>query len=180
MPAWSSDFVDGLVGVEVLGVLPHHGNADLMFRIAQAVQQVAPVVQVQRSGGQLQSLDDQLIELVLDQAQRHFVDREVLVLLFDDGIERHVAEEGDFLAIFARNRSLGAADQHVGLNTDFPQAAHGVLRRFRLQFAGGLEIRDERQVDVEAVLFADVQARTGEWPPETAGSRCRRPCRRFP
>ncbi len=47
--------VDRLVGVEVLGVLAHHGDADLVFRIAQAVQQVAPVVQVQRSGGQLQS-----------------------------------------------------------------------------------------------------------------------------
>ena len=42
--------VDRLVGVAVLGVLADHGDADLVLRVAQPVQQVAPVVQVQRAG----------------------------------------------------------------------------------------------------------------------------------
>ena len=126
-------------------------------RIAQPVQQLAPVVDLQRAGRQAEPLDDQLVELVLDQAQRHFVDREVLVLLFDHRFERHVAEQGDLLAVFAADRALGAADQHVGLNTDLPQLADRVLRRLGLQFAGRLQVRHQREMDVEAVLLADVE-----------------------
>ena len=39
-------FVDRLVGVAVLGVFADHGDRDFVLRIAQPVQQVAPVVQV--------------------------------------------------------------------------------------------------------------------------------------
>ena len=64
-------------------------------------------------------------------------------------------------AIFSRSSRLiellGAADEHVGLDTDLAQLADRVLRRLGLQLAGRLEIRHERQVDVEAVLLADVE-----------------------
>ena len=101
--------------------------------------------------------DDQLVEPVVDQAQRHFVDRKILVLLLDDRLERHVAEQGDLLAVLAADRPLGAADQNVGLDTDLPQQADGVLRRLGLQLAGRLQVRHQRQVDVQAVLLADVE-----------------------
>ena len=39
--------VDRLVGVAVLGVLADDGDADLVLGIAQPVQQVAPVVEVE-------------------------------------------------------------------------------------------------------------------------------------
>ncbi len=71
--------------------------------------------------------------------------------------ERHVAEQGDLLAIVAADRSLGAADQHVGLDTDLPKLADRVLRRLGLQFLGRLQVGHQRQVDVEAVLLADVE-----------------------
>ena len=44
--------VDRLVGVEVRRILADHGDADFMFRIAQAVQQIAPVLQVELPGRQ--------------------------------------------------------------------------------------------------------------------------------
>ncbi len=91
------------------------------------------------------------------EAERDFVDREVLVLFLDDGLERDVAEQGDLFAVFAVDRALGAADEHVGLDTDLTQEADGVLRGLGLQLAGGLEVRDEREVDVEAVFLADVE-----------------------
>ena len=142
----------------MLGVLADDGDADLVLGIAQPVQQLAPVVEsAARRRCRPSCLHDQLVELVLDQAQRHFVDRKILVLLFDDGLDRHVAEQGDLLAVLAADRPLGAADEHVGLNTDLPQQADGVLRRLGLQLAGRLEIRHEREVDVEAVLLADVE-----------------------
>ena len=57
----------------------------------------------------------------------------------------------------AADRVLGPADQDVGLDADLPQGADGVLRRLGLQLAGRLEVGDERQVDVQAVLAADVE-----------------------
>ena len=64
-------------------------------------------------------------------------------------------------AIFSRSsradRALGAANEHVGLNTDLPQLADRVLRRLGLQLAGRLQIRHQREVDVEAVLLAHVE-----------------------
>ena len=37
------------------------------------------------------------------------------------------------------------------------ELADGVLRRLGLQLAGRLQVRHEREVDVEAVLLADVE-----------------------
>ena len=41
-------FVDRLVGVFVLGIFSHDGDADFRFRISQAMQQLSPVVQIKR------------------------------------------------------------------------------------------------------------------------------------
>ena len=94
-------FVDRLVGVAMFGILAHHGDGDFVLRIAQPVQQIAPAVQVQRPGLQVQLADDQLVQAVIDQAHRHFVDRKILVLFLDHGLDRHVAEQGDFRPIVA-------------------------------------------------------------------------------
>ena len=53
--------------------------------------------------------------------------------------------------------ALGPADEDVGLDADLAQLADGVLRRLGLRLAGGLQVRDQRQVDVQAVLLADVE-----------------------
>ena len=130
-------------------------------------------------GLEAEAVDDQLVELVVDEAERHFVDREVFVLFFDHGVDRHVAEQGDLLAVFAGQRVLGAADENVGLDADLAELADGVLRGLGLELFGGLQVRHEREMDVEAVLFADVEGELANGFEERAGFRCRRPCRRF-
>ena len=107
--------------------------------------------------GEVQLADDQFIQPVLDQADGHLVDREVLVLLLDHGLDRHVAEQGDLGAIVAGERVFGAADEDVGLNADLAQLADRVLGGLGLQFVGGLQVGHQRQVDVEAVLLAEVE-----------------------
>ena len=72
---------------------------------------------------QAELLDDQLVELVVDQAERHLVDAELLVALLDDGPRLDVAEQGDLLGIVLGQLALGAADQDVGLDADLPQLA---------------------------------------------------------
>ncbi len=59
--------------------------------------------------------------------------------LFDDGLALDVAEERDFVFVLGADRMLGAADENIGLNTDLPQHADGVLRRLGLQLARRLK-----------------------------------------
>src|SRR5207248_11249126 len=49
--------------------------------------------------------------------------------------------------------TLGAANQDVGLDTDGPQFGYRVLGRLGLGLAGRLQVGDQRQVDVQAVVL---------------------------
>ena len=55
-----------------------------------------------------------------------------------------------------RELLVRAADDDVGVDTDAAQLVDRVLRRLRLQLAGRLDERDERDVQVEHVLGADL------------------------
>ena len=102
-PGMVQRLVNRLVGVAMLGVLADHRDGDLVFRIAEPLQQVAPAIEVQLARRQPQLADDQLVQAVLDQAHGHFVDGEVLVLLLDDGLYGHVAEQRDLRPVVARS-----------------------------------------------------------------------------
>ena len=87
--------------------------------------------------------------------ERHLVDARH-VLGGDDRFLVDVAEERDLPLDVLVEEPIGAAEQDVGLNADRAQVADAVLRRLRLQLAGGADERHQRQVDVERVLAADV------------------------
>ena len=106
---------------------------------------------------QAELLEDDLIEPFGLQHERHFVDR-VDVLRGDDGLFGDVAEERDLALDVGVEEPVGAAEQDVGLDADRAQVADAVLRRLGLQLAGRADERHERQVDVERVLAADVEA----------------------
>ena len=119
--------------------------------------QVLPVVHLQGAAREPQLLHDQIVEMMLGEPHRHFVDGKFLVHLFNDGFGFDVAEESDLLAVFAPQRPLGSHDQNVGLNTDLPQLADAVLRRLGLGLAGRLQVRHQREVHEQAILLADVE-----------------------
>jgi hypothetical protein len=52
--------------------------------------------------------------------------------------------------------AVGAADQRVGLDADAAQRGHRVLGRLGLQLAGRRDVRDQRDVQEEAVVTADL------------------------
>ena len=62
--------VDRLVRVAVLHVLAHHRDPDLVLGVLDPLDHLAPLRQVQRSRLQSQPLDQDVVEPVLDQAQR--------------------------------------------------------------------------------------------------------------
>ena len=98
---------------------------------------------------------DQRVEPFLMKDQRHFIGA-LHIFGRDDFVFLHVTEQRDLFFHFRRQIAIGAAEQNMGLDTDLPQLIDAVLRRLGLQFARSADIGDERQVDVEHIVAADV------------------------
>ena len=69
---------------------------------------------------------------------------------------RHVAEQGDLLALAVGQRPVAAAQQDVGLDAEAGQLAHLMLGRLGLQLAGGGDLRHQRGVDADRLVAAEV------------------------
>ena len=89
--------------------------------------------------------------------ERNLVDRADVGAL-DDGAEFHVAEQRDLALDVVGDRTLGAHDENVRLDTDLHQLAHRVLRRLGLELARRRDVRQQREVDEDRVLATDVVA----------------------
>jgi hypothetical protein len=106
---------------------------------------------------QPQPLQDDRVEALAGQDERHLVDG-VHVLGGDDRLLRHVAVERELGLDVGGEVAVGAAEQDVGLDADRPQLAHAVLHRLGLQLVGGRDVGNEREVDEDRVVAAHVLA----------------------
>ena len=146
---------EALVGVLQLDVLADHRDARLDQRRLDPAHHALPARQVDRPWLEAEELDDDLVETLPMEDQRHLVDR-LDVLRRDDGLLLDVAEEGDLRLDARRQVAIGATEQHVGLDSDRPQLLDRVLRGLRLQLGGRLHVRHEGEVHVDDVLAPDV------------------------
>src|SRR6202011_652573 len=96
-----------------------------------------------------------LVEALLVKEQRDLVDRGNVPAL-NYRTELDVAEESDLALHFLGERALRSADEDVGLNSDFHQLTHRVLRRLCLDLACGSDERNERKMDKDRILPADL------------------------
>ena len=103
---------------------------------------------------------DELVETLFLQVERDEVDVGD-VGVRDDRVDVDVGEERDLVADVVLERLRRAAHEDVRVDTDAAQLVHRVLRRLRLQLAGGVDERHERDVEVGDVLGPDL-------PPELA------------
>ena len=136
----------------MLGILPHQRDRHLVLRVAEPVEDVVPGIEIGRRGLDPEAPQDDVVDAVGLERQRHLVDREILVALLDHRLERDIAKQRDLFPVGDVEGPLGAADENVGLDADLPEDADGVLRRLRLQLTGRLQVGDEREVDEDAVL----------------------------
>src|SRR5581483_8505122 len=120
-----------------------------------ALRQLRPFAEIDLAAAELELLADERVEALLLQDLRHEVDVGD-VGARDDRARIDVGEERDLVADVARELLVRAADDDVRMDTDAPQLVDRMLRRLRLQLAGGLDERDERDVDVHHVLGADL------------------------
>ena len=57
---------------------------------------------------------------------------------------------------------LGPADQEVRLDADLPEHSDRMLGRLGLELARGPQIRDQREMNVEAVFAADIERKLAD------------------
>ena len=84
-------------------------------------------------------------------------DREEIVggNVFDDAVLVDIAEQRQFVLAALREREVGTADDHVGLNTDILEFLDRVLSRLGFLLAADPDIRNERDVNVDGVVLAE-------------------------
>src|SRR5512132_514368 len=149
---------DRQIRVRQLDVLTDQADRQRDTRAADAVDQEAPLAEIRlgRALPKPELLDDDAPETGLFEHQRYRVDGPG-VGLGDDVVDLHVTEQRDLFTQVFVDRLVRARDEHVRLDTDGAQLLDGVLRRLRLQLAGR-DTRQQREVDVQDVLAADVIA----------------------
>ncbi len=140
-----------------LHVLADECDLDGVRPLGDALRQLGPLAQIRLGVAEAQLAADEIVEPLRLQRLGHEVDV-VDVLVRDHGVLVDVGEEGDLVADVGRERIARAADDDVGVDTDAAQLVDGVLRRLRLQLAGRVDERHQRDVEVEHVLRAGLAA----------------------
>ena len=79
----------------------------------------------------------------------HVVDRTLDVARLDDRALAHVAEQAELAPLLARDLTVAAAEQNMRLDADRAQLLDRMLRRLGLQLAGGRDIGQQRDVDID-------------------------------
>ena len=140
-----------------LHVLADERDLDGLAPLVDSLRQLAPLAEVGLRRVDPEPLADEAVEPLLLQDGRYEIDVGH-VGARDDGARIDVGEQRDLVADVARQLLVRAADDDVGMDTDASQLVDGVLCRLRLQLAGRLDERNERDVDIRDVLLADLAA----------------------
>ncbi len=150
--------VQRLVGIDQLDVLAHHGDGDFLFRVHQAVDHALPVGEIgRRARAEAETLDDEVVQALLVEAQRNHVDGRCIDGQ-DDGLLVDIGEQRNLAAGVLVDLVVGAADQDVRLQADGAQLLDRVLGGLGLGLAGRGDVGHQRQVHQQRALVALLHA----------------------
>ena len=107
-------FLYALVAVDELRVLADHGDAHAHSGRDDALHHGAPGRQVRLRRLEIQTLHDAAVHPLFVERERDLVDRGDVATL-DHRAKLHIAEQRDLSLGILRQRTLGAADENVGL-----------------------------------------------------------------
>jgi hypothetical protein len=93
--------------------------------------------------------------MLLVKNQGYLVDG-VDVLCRDDLIHIHTAKQGYLLLDILRQKTVGPAQENIGLDANAPKLFYAVLGGLCFHLASRLYIWDQRQVDVKDIFFSHV------------------------
>src|SRR5690625_3245362 len=145
------------VGVGHRDVLADHCDAHLRLRLAEGAHRFGPYAQLGNHLLQVQlALQEAAHALALEDFG-HGVDV-IGVVGVEDVARLDVAEEGDLAAGVLGHQAFRADYEPVGLDAGAAQGRHRVLGWFGLELLGRAQERQERHVQVDGVLAADLEA----------------------
>ena len=139
-------------------VLAHDGDVDLAVAGGRRVQVGLPIREVRVARVKTQAAQNQLVEVLVVQAQGDFVDAG-RVLAGEDPAGVHVAKHRNLVAQGVRYLVVGAQDEEIRLDADGLQLLHRVLRGLGLQLVGRRDVGHEGAVDEGDVLRAALLAK---------------------
>src|SRR6267143_7135848 len=150
-------FMNALVAVSQRRVLADDRDADLLRWLEGFIDHRRPRAEVGLFRLEVQPRAHFLIESLFVQLERDLVDR-LHVGTLDHAAEIDVAELRDLALQIFRERSLGAANENVRLDSDLHELTDRVLRRFRLELSRRGDKRDQRKMNEERIVAADFLA----------------------
>ena len=127
------------------------------MRVVDGLKQLVPLGPVDILELQSQVLNDVRVQALGVQGLGDVVDARG-VRAADDGINVDVAHAADLVPHGVRHRAVRADHDGVRLDADGAQRCHRVLGRLGLQFLGRADVRNQRDVQEEDVVAADVLA----------------------
>src|SRR5512135_591243 len=101
-------------------------------------------------GRELQEIQDQVVQAVLLELKRDFIDA-LDVNRLDNRVFTDITEERDLLFDVLGKGLLRPAQQDFGLDTDLAQFSDAVLRWLGLDLLSRSDIRDQRQMDIHGI-----------------------------
>ena len=141
---------DALVGILQV-VLSDESDLHLLRGLLPAVEEILPRSQCRTLANfHSELLQDGLVQSLVLHVDGHLVDAGQVFALYD-AVLLDVAEACHLLQDVLAQMLLCPEHEDVGLNTHALQLLHGVLRRFRLQFAGSLQVRHVGEVNTDGV-----------------------------
>ena len=115
--------VEGLVGVQQIHVLAHHGDGDFPLRMQLVLRHPLPLAEVRRRAIEVEALHDELVKPPVVEVLGNAVNG-VGVHQGHHGPLLDAGEQGDLAALTQIDFHLGATQQHIGLQADGAQLLH--------------------------------------------------------
>ena len=129
------------------GVFSDQRDAHTAVYAADAADERAPFAHIRLAAGKPQLAAHHAAQPFALEQQRHLVERGRRGVL-DHAVWLHVAEQRDLAADILGDGTVGADDQHIGLDAFAEQLLNRVLRGLALQLAAAWDAYDQRDVNI--------------------------------
>ena len=151
----SQGFVEAFVRFLEIDVLADNGDARVMERLLEGVDQLFPGFEDGRAGPHIEQVQDFVVQTLPVVEQRYLIDA-VNIDGRDDTVRVDITEMSDLAFDVGRERMGGATQEDIRLNTNAPELLDTVLGGFGLELTRGFHIRHQRKVYVRHMLPADI------------------------
>ena len=102
----------------MVDIFTDQGHRHLMFGVTQPVDHLYPARQIGLTGFKTQTVNDNIVQPLLMQQQRNFVNTFTCVQGSDDCLHGHIGEQGNLGPLTLGNIPFTTGQDHIGSNTD--------------------------------------------------------------